>query len=140
MFSNPRNKLDLKTTLDGGKIILVNTAKDVLKDEASSFFGRYIIALVMQAAFERAAQPEHQRWPAFLYIDEASEYFDPIAYAQWLEYSDKPPLSTWNGPTSPLEFNERQQCRRRYWVSLKSSPLNKGRTLLRTMPYRIHDR
>lgn len=76
MFSNPRNKLDLKTALDAGKIVLVNTAKDVLKDEASSFFGRYIIALVMQAAFERAAQPEHLRRPAFLYIDEAADYFD----------------------------------------------------------------
>ena len=76
VFSNPRNKLDIKTALDAGKILLVNTAKDVLKDEASSFFGRYIIALVMQAVFERAAQPESQRRPAFLYIDEAADYFD----------------------------------------------------------------
>ena len=76
MFSNQRNKLDIKTALDAGKIILVSTSKDVLKDEASTFFGRYIIALVMQAAFERAAQPENERRPAFLYIDEAADYFD----------------------------------------------------------------
>jgi hypothetical protein len=76
MFSNPRNKLDIKTALDAGKIVLVNTAKDVLKAEASSFFGRYVIALVMQAAFERAAQKEQNRRPAFLYIDEAADYFD----------------------------------------------------------------
>ena len=76
MFSNQRNKLDIKTALDAGKIILVSTSKDVLKDEASTFFGRYIIALVMQAAFERAAQDEDKRRPAFLYIDEAADYFD----------------------------------------------------------------
>ena len=35
-----------------------------------------MIALVMQAAFERAAQKEEQRRPAFLYIDEAADYFD----------------------------------------------------------------
>jgi hypothetical protein len=76
IFSHPRNKLDIRTALDTGKIVLVNTAQDVLKAEASSFFGRYIIALVMQAVFERAAQPESQRRPAFLYIDEAADYFD----------------------------------------------------------------
>ncbi len=76
IFSHPRNKLDIKSALDTGKIVLVNTAKDVLKAEASSFFGRYVIALVMQAVFERAAQPERDRRPAFLYIDEAADYFD----------------------------------------------------------------
>ena len=30
----------------------------------------------MQAALERAADPEHLRRPAFVYIDEAADYFD----------------------------------------------------------------
>ena len=76
MFSHPRNALDMKAALDRGKIILINTAKDVLKAEASQMFGRYMIALVMQAALERAADPEHLRRPAFVYIDEAADYFD----------------------------------------------------------------
>ena len=33
-------------------------------------------ALIMQAALERAADPEHLRRPAFVYIDEAADYFD----------------------------------------------------------------
>jgi hypothetical protein len=76
MFSHPRNALDMKAALDQGKVILINTAKDVLKAEASQMFGRYMIALIMQAALERAADPERQRRPAFVYIDEAADYFD----------------------------------------------------------------
>lgn len=76
MFASPQNRLDLFETLNAGGIVLVNTAKDFLKSEASSIFGRYIIALTLKAAFERAALPSHQRRPTFLWIDEASEYFD----------------------------------------------------------------
>lgn len=75
MFSAPRNKIDIPTALNEGKIVLVNTAKDFLKG-GSSILGRYFIALTLQAALERAAVPEGQRRPAFLYIDEAAEYFD----------------------------------------------------------------
>ena len=42
--------------------------------EASAIFGRYMIALAMQAALERAADPEATRRPAFVYIDEAADY------------------------------------------------------------------
>lgn len=75
MFSAPKNKIDIPTALNRGNIVLVNTAKDFLKS-GSSILGRYFIALTLQAALERAAVPEGQRRPAFLYIDEAAEYFD----------------------------------------------------------------
>jgi hypothetical protein len=75
MFSAPKNRIDIPTALNEGKIVLVNTAKDFLKG-GSSILGRYFIALTLQAALERAAIPENQRRPAFLYIDEAAEYFD----------------------------------------------------------------
>lgn len=76
MFSHPKNAFDMKAVFDTGKVVLINTAKDVLKAEASAIFGRYMIALAMQAALERAADPETSRRPAFLYIDEAADYFD----------------------------------------------------------------
>jgi hypothetical protein len=75
MFSAPKNRIDIPTALNDGKIVLVNTAKDFLKG-GSSILGRYFIALTLQAALERAAIPENQRRPAFLYVDEAAEYFD----------------------------------------------------------------
>ncbi len=76
MFASPQNRLDLFDVLNEGGIVLVNTAKDFMKTESSSMFGRYIIALTFKAAMERAILPHHARRPTFLRIDEASEYFD----------------------------------------------------------------
>ncbi len=76
MFASPQNRLDLFPVLNNGGIVLVNTAKDFLKKESSSIFGRYIIALTFKAAMERAILPEDERRPTFLWIDEASEFFD----------------------------------------------------------------
>lgn len=76
MLTAPTNRVDMFEALNTGKIVLVNTAKDFLKAERSSFLGRLFIALTLQAALERAALPEERRRPAFLYIDEAADYFD----------------------------------------------------------------
>lgn len=76
MLTAPKNRIDMFEALNLGKIVLVNTAKDFLKAERSSFLGRFFIALTLQAALERAALPESERHPAFLYIDEAADYFD----------------------------------------------------------------
>ena len=76
MFTAPKNRIDMFDALNNGKIVLVNTAKDFLKAERSSFLGRFFISLTLQAVLERAVIPEAQRRPAFLYIDEAAEYFD----------------------------------------------------------------
>lgn len=76
MLIASKNRIDMFDALNSGKIVLVNTAKDFLKAERSSFLGRFFIALTLQAALERAALPERERRPAFLYVDEASDYFD----------------------------------------------------------------
>lgn len=76
MLTAPKNRIDMFDALNTGKIVLVNTAKDFLKAERSSFLGRFFIALTLQAALERAALPEGKRRPAFLFIDEAADYFD----------------------------------------------------------------
>jgi hypothetical protein len=76
MFAQERNKLDLFAALNEGKIILVNTAKDLLKTEGSQLFGRFFIAMLSQATLERSTVPEQRRTPTFVYVDEAQEYFD----------------------------------------------------------------
>jgi len=76
MFSHPKNKVDLYTSINSGKIILINTAKDLLKQEGCAIFGRFFISLIAQASIERAAIPPHERRPTFVYIDEAQDYFD----------------------------------------------------------------
>jgi hypothetical protein len=76
MFSHPQSKLDLFSEMNAGKVILINTAKDLLKETGTEIFGRFFIALITQAAQERATLPKSERMPTMVYIDEASDYFD----------------------------------------------------------------
>lgn len=76
MFASKTNRLDMFEALQNGSIVLINTSKALLKTDASALFGRYMIARVISAAFERIAIPAAKRNPAFLIVDEAEEYFD----------------------------------------------------------------
>jgi hypothetical protein len=76
MFAQRHNKLDLFEAINRGSVILINTAKDLLKTDGSALFGRFFIASLAQAALERAAVPADKRTPTFVYVDEAQEYFD----------------------------------------------------------------
>ncbi len=76
MFSHPRSKVHMYGALQGGKIVLVNTAKELLGHEGASILGRFFIALIAQASQRRATVPQHERNPAFVYVDEAADYFD----------------------------------------------------------------
>jgi hypothetical protein len=76
MFAS-NNKVDFFDELQNrGSIIVVNTSESLLKQDASTLFGRYIIARTMAAAFERASIPQEKRRPTFLIVDEAAPYFD----------------------------------------------------------------
>lgn len=76
MFAQRQNKLDLFEAMQDGKIILVSTAKDLLKTEGSQLFGRFFIAMLAQAALERSTVDPSDRTPTMVYVDEAQEYFD----------------------------------------------------------------
>jgi Type IV secretion-system coupling protein DNA-binding domain len=76
MFSHTRNAVDLFAALNRGSLILINTAKDLLKQDGCEILGRFFIALLVQAVQERAAIPEDKRRSTFVYIDEAQDYFD----------------------------------------------------------------
>ncbi len=76
LFSAPRSKVDFFHALNSGSIVLVNTAKDLLKSDGTAIFGRFILALIEHAVMERAMIPEDERVPVFLYMDEAQDYFD----------------------------------------------------------------
>ncbi|WP_461425257.1 type IV secretory system conjugative DNA transfer family protein [Gymnodinialimonas sp.] len=76
MFSNPETKFDMFTEMNAGKLILINTSKSLLKEQGTQIFGRFFIALIAQAAQERATLPDRDRLPIHVYIDEAQDYFD----------------------------------------------------------------
>ena len=74
LFTSPETKVDLFTEMNRGAIILVDTAKDFLK-ENSATCGRLFISLVLQAILERAAIAPSKRKPTFIYVDEAGSFF-----------------------------------------------------------------
>lgn len=76
MFRNPKAKLDLFTEINAGKLILINTSKATLKEEGTATFGRFFVALIAQAAAERAMISEKDKTPTIVYLDEAHEYLD----------------------------------------------------------------
>ena len=76
MFSHPVSKFDMFTEMNAGKLILVNTSKSLLKEQGTEVFGRFFIALIAQAAQERATLPDYDRLPVMVYVDEAQDYFD----------------------------------------------------------------
>ena len=76
MFSHPRSKFDMFEEMNAGRVILINTAKDLLKEQGTQIFGRFFIALITQAAQERATMPAAARLPTMVYEDEAADYFD----------------------------------------------------------------
>lgn len=76
MFSHPDTKFDMFAELNSGKLILINTAKSLLKEQGTQIFGRFFIALIAQAAQERATLKDRDRLPVHVYIDEAQDYFD----------------------------------------------------------------
>ncbi len=76
LFSSQENKIDLYSKLNDGSIILINTAKDLLKQDGASLYGRFFLSMIGQAIMERAVIPEGERTPTYLYVDECQDYFD----------------------------------------------------------------
>ncbi len=74
MFCAPDCKLDLFTEMQNGKVIIVNADKDYLTQDRTEMFGRFFIAMLLQAAQQRAPLRDDQKLPCFCYIDEAHDY------------------------------------------------------------------
>lgn len=74
LFTSPETKVDFHTELNRGAVILVDSAKDFLKD-GSEVFTKLILSLILQAVYERAAIPENERKATFIFVDEASAAF-----------------------------------------------------------------
>src|SRR5215211_2049151 len=76
MFSHEQNKVNMFDAMNRGSLILINTAKDLLKQEGCEILGRFFVALIAHATQERAAIPPDRRRATFVYVDEAQDYFD----------------------------------------------------------------
>jgi len=76
LFSSTETKIDLFAKMNEGSVILVSTAKELLKQDGASLYGRFFLSMIGQAIMERAVIPEEERTPTFLYVDECQDYFD----------------------------------------------------------------
>ena len=76
MFAQSENKIDMFDLLNRGSVILINTSKDLLKQEGCELFGRFFLSMISQATMERSVISEADRTPTTVYVDEAQEYFD----------------------------------------------------------------
>lgn len=76
LFSHPTSKIDLFSALNRGSVVLINTAKDLLKQSGCEVLGRFAIAMLGQAALERATLSNEKRTPALVFVDEAQDYVD----------------------------------------------------------------
>ena len=74
VFSNTKTRFNMATALDGGYVILVNTARGSLGAQRSAFFSRFIFVLIMQAVQRRNLSADNL--PAYVYIDESAPIID----------------------------------------------------------------
>lgn len=85
MFSTTENKIDMFKHLQNGDIVLISSPKAILGTEGSQLFSRYMVALTLQAAFERLTISREKWHPAFLVIDEAQDVMDEVKTQELLQ-------------------------------------------------------
>jgi type IV secretory pathway TraG/TraD family ATPase VirD4 len=74
VFASPKNALDLRRIMDGGKILLVNLSHGRLGEDSAALLGALLVTSIEQAAKSRADLPEDQRRDFYLYADEFQTY------------------------------------------------------------------
>ena len=72
MVSGTQSNFDLGKAMNDGSVIVINTSKEMLAEEGSAVFGRFMIALSRLASLQRSSEDTQ----TFVYVDEAQEYLD----------------------------------------------------------------
>lgn len=74
LVGQARSRLNLRTVMDEGKILLVNLSKGRMGDDASALLGSFLVTGIQLAAMSRADLPEDQRRDFSLFVDEFQNY------------------------------------------------------------------
>ncbi len=64
----------MQQILDGSKILICNFSKGLIGEDACTLLGSMLVTSIQLAALYRAKQPQHERVPFFLYIDECQTF------------------------------------------------------------------
>ena len=78
----------MQQVLDGSKILICNLSKGQIGEDACTLLGSMLVTSIQLAALYRAKQPEHERRPFFLYIDEC-QTFVTLSFADMLAEARK---------------------------------------------------
>lgn len=70
IFTDPPIELRFRSTMDEGKILIVNLAKGRLGEDSASLLGALLVTTLGLAAMSRGDIPESERRNFFIYIDE----------------------------------------------------------------------
>ncbi|MEX2140460.1 MAG: DUF87 domain-containing protein [Pirellulales bacterium] len=70
IIAQRRCAVDFDQVLNEGKILIANLSTGLLTEPVASTFGSFLVSKIINAAFRRAAMPENQRRPYYLYVDE----------------------------------------------------------------------
>jgi hypothetical protein len=88
MLEQEKSTIDFEDILSSGKILICNFSKGVLGEDTSTLFGTTVLAKLQVAALRRAKQPQAERRPFHLYVDEFQN-FATMSFVQMLSEARK---------------------------------------------------
>ncbi|MGH9806762.1 MAG: type IV secretory system conjugative DNA transfer family protein [Terriglobia bacterium] len=74
IVGQPHSSIDLRRSMHEGRIVIINLSKGAFGERNAHLLGALIVTKFAQAAFARAALPQHRRRPFYLYADEFQDY------------------------------------------------------------------
>ena len=74
ILTKPEKTIQIRKTMDEGKILLVNLAKGMIGEDSSGLLGGLLITTISLAAFSRAELAPDKRRDFYLYIDEFQNF------------------------------------------------------------------
>lgn len=74
LFAEPLRPLRFRRLMDQQQILLVNLARGQVGDDTAALLGSLLVTTIGLAAFSRSNQPEVDRIPFYLYLDEFQNF------------------------------------------------------------------
>lgn len=74
ILTRPERPIQIRRSMDEGRILLVNLAKGKIGEDASGLLGGLLVTTIGLAAYSRADTPEEERRDFYVYIDEFQNF------------------------------------------------------------------
>lgn len=88
IFGQSKSGFNMRSIMDGQKILIVNLSKGIIGEENAQFLGLLLVPKILSAAMSRADMAEEQRKDFYLYVDEFQN-FSTQDFAQILSEARK---------------------------------------------------